>query len=124
MGLYGTTLVSGFMCGACTKIYDAETVADACCRCGDCGGKFFHESQFTSTCDGCAWGRRVRDARARLRRAKDDVVSAERGVAELFKGRPAKSAVKSVPRRSYRSSTANYGATGTATLAAVKPDAE
>lgn len=94
MALYGTTLVSGFMCGACTKIYDAETNADACCRCGDCGGKFFHESNFTSTCEGCSWGRNVREARASIRRAKDMLAESERRLAHLLKAKPAKARAK------------------------------
>jgi hypothetical protein len=92
-----TRRVQAFACCKCDSVFLGQAEADACCRCAKCGGKFERTNDYTVTCDGCAWGERVRDARREVRRAKQSVVDAERRLADLLTRKPRKASTPPAP---------------------------
>ena len=90
-----TKKVEAFACGACEVLHRTRHEADACCRCSSCAGKFTKTNNYTTVCDGCIWGERVREARRAIKRADEQVKSAHRALADLLGRKPPKAVAAS-----------------------------
>lgn len=87
--------VSAWACGMCRSLHETFSEANGCCRCSGCGGKFKRRTHYTSQCDGCAWGQSVRGARADIRRAREQLASNEKRLADLLAKKPIKASKES-----------------------------
>jgi hypothetical protein len=62
--------IEAFACGQCQLVYREKSEAAECCTCCECGFKY-PKSGYGNMCGHCAYGNRLRAARAAVRRAEE-----------------------------------------------------
>jgi hypothetical protein len=78
--------VTAYKC-RCGRIHKTVEQATKCCACKKCGTPFEGGRQDRRTdCAHCMYGWRLREARKRVRRAKEELADAEKGLQQLLDG--------------------------------------
>lgn len=79
-------VVSAYACGICERVFIDPSDAAACCTCTGCHTKTRNLllSGGSGKCGHCLYGERLRYARASLRQLRDDLVSAEKRLAQML----------------------------------------